>query len=336
MPNLRRVVMLAVLGSLAIVSACSSSPVATPASGPSPAVSAPTGLEEQFISVVDRVSPSVVAIQAGSSLGSGVIFDLQGDIVTNAHVVAGASSYRAYLADGKSYPASLVGAFALDDIAVLRISAANLRPAAFGDSDHVRVGSIVMAIGSPLGLQGSVTEGIVSALGRQVSEPNGVALPPVIQTSASINPGNSGGALVDLDGQVIGVTTLAAVDPQAGGTAPGIGFAIPSNIAKAIAAQLSHSGRVTNSHRAFLGIQVANADGGQGAAVYSVSAGGPADQAGLRPNDVITAIGGRAVVDQASLASALAALQPGRTVRIDVMRDGTATALSVKLGELST
>lgn len=335
MRKLRHAAIVAALGSLAFAGACSSPAVATPPSSPSAPASAAAGLEGQFIAVVEKVSPSVVAIQAGGSLGSGVIFDQQGDILTNAHVVAGASSYRAYLADGRSYPATLVGAFALDDIAVLRIDAANLRPAAFGDSDHLRVGSIVMAIGSPLGLQGSVTEGIVSALGRQVSEPNGVALPPVIQTSASINPGNSGGALVDLDGQVVGVTTLAAEDPQAGGTAPGIGFAIPSNIAKDIAAQLIRNGRVTNSHRAFLGVQVAGAGDGQGAAVYSVAAGGPADQAGLRPNDVITSIGGRAVVDQATLASALAALQPGQTVRLDVIRDGSATALSVKLGELS-
>lgn len=327
---------LAVLGSVALIAGCSSATVSiAPSASPASPISAAMNLEDQFISVVDRVSPSVVAIQADSSLGSGVIFDERGDIVTNAHVVAGSSAYRAFLADGRSYPATLVGAFTLDDLAVLRISATNLRPATFGNSDQVRVGSIVMAIGSPLGLQGSVTEGIVSAVGRQVSEPNGIALPPLIQTSASINPGNSGGVLVDLDAQVIGITTLAAQDPQAGGTAPGIGFAIPSNIAKDIAAQLIQNGRVTNSHRAYLGLQVASASDGSGAVVYSVVAGGPADRAGVRANDVITSLGGHKVVDQPSLASVLAALQPGQTVRLEVVRDGSATALSVNLGELS-
>ena len=300
------------------------------------ATTAAVNLEDQFIAVVNRVSPSVVAIQAGSSLGSGVIIDQQGDIVTNAHVVAGSTTYQAFLADGRSFPATLVGSFSLDDLAVVRISANNLRPAEFGDSDHLRVGSIVMAIGSPLGLQGSVTEGIVSAVGRQVSEPNGVALPPVIQTSASINPGNSGGALVDLDARVVGITTLAAQDPQAGGTAPGIGFAIPSNIAKDIAGQLIQNGRVSNSHRAYLGVQVASSSDGQGAVVYSVVSGGPADRAGVRANDVITSLGGHKILDQPSLASALAALEPGQAVRLDVVHpDGSRASLTVDLGELS-
>ena len=199
-----------------------------------------------------------MVIQTASGLGSGVIVDTQGNIVTNAHVVGESSVFRVYLATGKSYDGKLIGAFVPDDLAVIRISAPDLRPAVFGDSDHLRVGSIVMAVGSPLGLQSSVTEGIVSALGRQVTEPNGVALPPLIQTSADINPGNSGGALVDLNGEVIGIPTLAAQDPQAGGTAPGIGFAIPSNVAKDIAAQLIQNGRVTNSHRAYLGVQGAS------------------------------------------------------------------------------
>lgn len=306
------------------------------AASPSPINSqVQVNLEDQFIAVVSRVSPSVVAIQADNALGSGVIFDRQGHVVTNAHVVAGSSSYRVFLANGASYPATLTGAFTADDLAVLKIDASGLQPAEFGDSDQVRVGSIVMAIGSPLGLQGSVTEGIVSAVGRQVSEPNGVALPPLIQTSASINPGNSGGALVDLDGRVIGIPTLAAQDPQAGGTAPGIGFAIPSNIAGDIATQLIQSGRVSNSHRAYLGVQAANASGGKGAVVYSVVAAGPADRAGIRANDVIIGLAGRQIVDQPSLASALASLQPGATVNIDVVRpDGSAATLRLTLGEL--
>ena len=320
------------LGSLGACAPATSTTVVSP----SPTnVVVQVNLEDQFIAVVTRVSPSVVAIQAGNALGSGVIFDRQGHVVTNAHVVAGSSTYQVFLANGVSYSATLTGTFTADDLAVLKITAPGVVPADFGDSDQVRAGSIVMAIGSPLGLQGSDTEGIVSAVGRQVSEPNGVALPPLIQTSASINPGNSGGALVDLDGRVIGIPTLAAQDPQAGGTAPGIGFAIPSNIAKDIATQLIQNGRVTNSHRAYLGVQVANSSGGQGAVVYSVVASGPADRAGIRANDVIVALAGHQIIDQTSLGSALASLEPGMTVDIDlVRRDGSAVKARITLGEL--
>ena len=315
---------------------CSTTGVATPSTSsatPTAAV-AQSSLETAFIEVIRKVSPSVVAIKTDAGLGSGVVFDTKGDIVTNAHVAAGSTSFRVFLSSGVSHAATLVGSFPLDDIAVLRISAQGLQPAEFGDSDQVVAGAIVLAIGSPLGLQGSVTEGIVSAVGRQVIEPNGVALPPVIQTSASINPGNSGGALVDLDGQVIGIPTLAAQDPQAGSAAPGIGFAIPSNIATDIASQLIQSGRVTNSHRAYLGVQVASATGGQGAAVYAVTSGGPADRAGIRVDDVISAVGEHAIADQPSLAAALAGLAPGTAVPVTIRRNGSTLTVTVTLGEL--
>jgi putative serine protease PepD len=294
-----------------------------------------TALEDQFISVISRVSQSVVVIQTESGLGSGVIVDTKGNIITNAHVVAGFTTFRVFLATGKSYDGTLVGAFLPDDLAVIRIGAPDLRPALFGDSDQLRVGSIVMAVGSPLGLQSSVTEGIVSALGRQVTEPNGVALPPLIQTSADINPGNSGGALVNLNGEVIGIPTLAAQDPQAGGTAPGIGFAISSNVARDIAAQLIQSGRVTNSHRAYIGVQAAGVPNGQGVSIYSVVPGGPADKAGLKSEDVITSIDGRAVPDQPALASVLSSLLPGQSVKVQLRRaDGSQIQVTVILGEL--
>ncbi len=294
-----------------------------------------TALEDQFISVINRVSQSVVVIQTDSGLGSGVVVDTMGNIITNAHVVAGFTTFRVYLATGKSYNGKLVGAFVPDDLVVIRISAPDLRPAVFGDSDHLRVGSIVMAVGSPLGLQSSVTEGIVSALGRQVTEPNGAALPPLIQTSADINPGNSGGALVDLNGEVIGIPTLAAQDPQAGGTAPGIGFAIPSNVAKDIAAQLIQSGRITNSHRAYIGVQAASVPNGHGVSIYSVVPGGPADKAGLKAGDIINAIDGRPVPDQPALASVLSSLQPEQSVDFQITRqDGSKISLPVVLGEL--
>jgi putative serine protease PepD len=311
-------------------------PVA-PATPPAnqPAGGNATALEDRFISVISRMSQSVVVIQTESGLGSGVIVDTKGNIVTNAHVVAGFTTFRVFLATGKSYAGTLVGAFVPDDLAVIRIGAPDLRPAAFGDSDQLRVGSIVMAVGSPLGLQSSVTEGIVSALGRQVTESNGVALPPLIQTSADINPGNSGGALVNLNGEVIGIPTLAAQDPQAGGTAPGIGFAIPSNVARDIAAQLIQNGRVTNSHRAYIGVQAAGVPDGQGASIYSVVRGGPADKAGLKAEDVITSIDGRAVPDQPALASVLSSLQPGQSVKVLARRsDGSQILVTVILGEL--
>ena len=203
-----------------------------------------TSLEQHFVSVVRQTQPSVAQIQTDQGLGSGVIFDAGGDIVTNAHVIAGASSMRVTLADGRRFPARLVGAYPPDDLAVVSIGTGhNVNPARFGDSSKVEAGDIVLAAGNPLGLQSSVTDGIVSGLVAQSAKDRGVVLPNAIQTSAPINPGNSGGALVDLGGQVIGIPTLAAGNPQAGDTAAGIGFAIPSNIVQDIAGQIVQNGR---------------------------------------------------------------------------------------------
>ena len=178
-------------------------------------------LQQQFVKVVKQVGPSVVLIRTSEGLGSGIVFDAKGDVVTNNHVVDNASGFQVTLASGKRYPARVVGSFPADDLAVLHVDAGGLQPAAFADSSSLQVGDVALAIGNPLGLQSSVTEGIVSALGRTVNEENGVTLPSVMQTSAPINPGNSGGALVDLQGQVIGIPTLAATDPELGGsTAP--------------------------------------------------------------------------------------------------------------------
>jgi putative serine protease PepD len=217
---------------------------------------------------------------------------------------------------------------------VLHIDASGLRPAGFADSSRLQVGDVALAIGNPLGLQSSVTEGIVSALGRTVSEDNGVALPNVIQTSAAINPGNSGGALVDLQGQVIGIPTLAATDPELGGSAaPGIGFAIPSNTVRDIATQLIGQGKVTNSHRAWLGVGVAATTSG-GLLVTKVETGGPAAKAGIRAGELITAVDGTATPDQATLADVLAGLDPGKTVTVAVARpDGARRTVRVTLGQ---
>jgi putative serine protease PepD len=211
----------------------SSSAVAVP---PSPAAST---LQDQFVDVIKRVSPQVVQIRTTVGLGSGIVFDGQGNIVTNAHVAGNAKRFAVTLANGNRDTATLVGTDPQSDIAVVHLDGARPSPATFADSRIVQSGGVVLAIGNPLGLQSSVTQGIVSSLNRDVSEGNGVTLSDVIQTSAEINPGNSGGALVDLSGRVVGVPTLAALDPEFGNSpAPGIGFAIASNTVQRVAAGL--------------------------------------------------------------------------------------------------
>jgi putative serine protease PepD len=209
----------------------------------SPAIAG--ALQKDFVGVVSAVMPSVVVIETTSGLGSGIVFDTKGDIVTNDHVVAGSTKFTVILADGQKLAGTLVGTYPAGDLAVIHVTGTNLKPATFGDSSKLVAGDIVLAVGSPLGLQGSVTEGIVSAIGRKVPESKTVTLPDVIQTSAEINPGNSGGALVDLAGEVVGIPTLTALDPELGNTAAaGIGFAIPSNVVADVAGQLIAHGRV--------------------------------------------------------------------------------------------
>src|SRR6266566_8820059 len=187
---------------------------------------------------------AVVEIETSAGLGSGVVYDGKGDIITNAHVVGNFKTLKITLANG-TYDGTLVGSFPANDLAVVHVKGTTPHPATFADSSKLQVGDFALAIGNPLGLRSSVTEGIVSSLGRTVSEGNGIALSSVIQTSAAINPGNSGGALVDLEGRVIGIPTLAALDPQLGGSAPGIGFAIPSNVVSDIAGQIvKNNGKV--------------------------------------------------------------------------------------------
>jgi putative serine protease PepD len=196
-------------------------------------------LQQQFERVVQTVSPQVVEIQGQRGLGSGVVFDNRGNVVTNAHVVDGERQFSVTLARGDRHRATLVRSDPGHDLAVVHLSGASPAPATFARSPGLRVGELVLAIGNPLGLRSSVTQGIVSSLNRSVPEGDGVTLSSVIQTSAAINPGNSGGALVDLAGRVIGIPTLAAVDPQlGGGQAAGIGFAIPSSTVLSVATRL--------------------------------------------------------------------------------------------------
>jgi S1-C subfamily serine protease len=314
---------------------------ASAATSPASAVTSPAtagtalALQQDFVHVVSAVNPSVVVIETASGLGSGIVFDSKGDIVTNAHVTDGSTTFRVTLADGRTVDGTLVGSFTGDDLAVVHVSASGLQPATFADSATLAVGDIVLAIGNPLGLQSSVTEGIVSALGRTVAEENNVALPNTIQTSAAINPGNSGGALVDLAGNVVGIPTLAAVDPQFGGAATGIGFAISSNMVTDIARQLITNGKVTDSHRADLGVTAVDAMGAPGAVAYSVAAGGPAASAGIARGDAITSIDGKATPDAATLAEVLAGLAPGQAVKVAIaVPNGPARTVTVTLGQL--
>src|SRR3954462_2543069 len=227
---------LVLAGIVVVAAACGSSRPVDDAVPVTPlAATEATTLQQQFVRVVKTVSPSVVQIRTAQDLGSGIVFDAGGDVVTNAHVVGNATRFVVTLASGESHPATAIGRDVANDLAVIRITGARPRAATFADSSQIEVGDIALALGNPLGLRTSVTEGIVSAVGRSVPEGDGVTLASAIQTSAAINPGNSGGALADLSGRVIGIPTLAALDPQMGGQAPGIGFAIDSNTVRRVA-----------------------------------------------------------------------------------------------------
>jgi len=298
-----------------------------------------------YADVVSQVLPSVVLIRTADGLGSGVVLDDAGHIVTNAHVAGTATSFQVQLADdAQPREARLTGSYRAGDLAVIQVGdRSGLRPATFGDSDLARAGDVVLAVGNPLGLSSSVTEGIISATGRAVTEPAapgsaGTVLPDAIQTSAPINPGNSGGALVNTAGQVIGIPTLAAASAQNGTQAQGIGFAIPANVARDIARQLIESGQVSNTHRAAIGAQVATAAGADGTAagvaIVAVTDGGPADQAGLRAGDVITSLAGTATPDTTALAEVLASKDPGQPVTLTITRGSEQQTVPVTLGEL--
>jgi putative serine protease PepD len=309
-----------------------------------------SALQEQYENAVTAVLPSVVQIFTSDATGSGVVYDGNGDIITNAHVVGKESTVKVVPSTGgDTLTAKVLGSFPAGDIAVIRVEsgASGLKPASFGDSDDVKTGQIVLAMGNPLGLTGSVSQGIVSALGRTVSAAGSASggeattITDAIQTTAAINGGNSGGALVSLNDQVIGIPTAAARDPEAG-AAPGIGFAIPSDTATNIAKQLIDTGRVTNSGRASLNITattVATQQGQEaGVGVISTASGGAAANAGLTAGDVIVDLDGQPTPNVATLNALLATLRPGQQVQVKYLRPGS-TAVStanVTLGELSS
>lgn len=307
---------------------------------------AATDLQSDYLKVIRDVLPSVVQIQASRDLGSGVVYDDQGHIVTNAHVVGDEKTFKVTTANSEvELKATLVYAYPDQDLAVIKLDKVpdGLKAASFGDSSKVDVGRIVLAMGSPLGLSSSVTQGIVSATGRTVSEGRtdggtGATIANMVQTSAAINPGNSGGALVDLAGKVIGIPTLAATDPNfGGGAAPGIGFAIPASMVKTIADQIIKDGKVTDSGRAALGITgrtvVDNDYRAAGVAVVEVKHGGAADKAGIRAGDVLTRLGDTDITTITTLAEALAAEKPGGRTKVTYTRDGAEKTVDVTLGE---
>jgi putative serine protease PepD len=312
----------------------SASPAATSRGAQTvPVLPGAAALTIQFERVVRGVEPSVVQIETSEGLGSGVILDGKGDIVTNAHVLGNARSFTVTLFNGSRVPARLVGSFAPEDIGVVHVATNGLRPIAWASS--AAVGEIVMAIGNPLGLRASVTQGIVSAVGRLGQEGGGIVLPDTVQTSAAINPGNSGGALVNLRGQMVGIPTLAAVNPEAGTPASGIGFAISSNRALFIARQLVATGHVSDTGRAYLGVRVAQAEGAPGAVIAAVEKGGPAAKAGLRTGEAIVSIDGRATPDPEALASVLARKRPGDTASVKLESPtGRGRTVEVTLGRL--
>jgi S1-C subfamily serine protease len=288
-------------------------------------------------------------VSAGVGSGSGIIYDSRGDIVTNHHVVTGATSLTVTLNNGKTYAAHVVGSDAADDLAVIKINASGLTPARFASAGGYQVAETVLAVGSPLGLQQSVSSGLISGLHRVEQEGNGAYIANAIQTSAAINPGNSGGALVDLNGTVVGMPTLVQTSTQTGTSVEGIGFAIPSERITFIANQIIAHGKVEHTGRAFLGIVPTDSQGqsgfsfgfGQqqqgsvpGALVARVGSSTPAGKAGIQQGDVITSANGHPVTDAQSLLTVLAQEKPGDTIALKVNRNDQTLSVNVKLGEL--
>ena len=277
------------------------------------------------VKVNSQTSDPFGGTRSQSAEGSGLVYDTSGHVITNQHVVAGATSVRVTFWNGKTYSATVVGADPSTDLAVLEVDAPSsvLYPLTLGDSGKVQVGDNVVAIGSPFGLAETVTAGIVSALHRQMTSPNQFAIDDSIQTDAAINHGNSGGPLLDSQAHVIGVN--AQIESDSGGS-DGVGFAIPSSTIKSIALQLISNGK---AQHAFLGVELGS-DNAR-ARVVTVRTGTPAAKAGLRKGDVIVSLGGRKVSSADELRSAISARKPGDRVSVTYTRNGTRHTVSVTL-----
>jgi len=278
-------------------------------------------------SIYRLAGKGVVEITAGQGQGSGFVYDSNGHIVTNAHVVEGSSSVSIKFSNGKAYSARVVGTDASTDLAVLKVDApvSQLFPLTLGDSSSLVVGDQVVAIGSPFGLEGTVTSGIVSALHREMTSPNNFAIDNSIQTDAAINHGNSGGPLLNAEGKVVGVT--AQIESNSGGN-EGVGFAVPSNTVRSIASQLISNGK---AEHAFLGVVLRDSSSRAGAAVGQVRTGTPAAHAALRAGDIITAAAGTRINSASELRAVINAHRPGDTISVTYTRGGQSHTVKVKL-----
>lgn len=299
---------------------------AQPAASPGPSFKG-----TDVVGVADRVRPAIVNVQVagskGQGSGSGVAFSDDGLIITNNHVVAGAQKIQVQTTDGQTLQATLIGTDPETDIAVVKVDA-NLPAASLGTATKLKIGQPTIAIGNPLGLEGgpSVSEGIVSALGREVRTDDSV-LVDMIQTDAAISPGSSGGALLDADGNVIGITTAIGVS-DAG--AEGIGFATPIDVAHKVANDIVDHGKADHP---FLGIRGVDATNSGGAQVVDVTSGGPAAMAGIQKDDVVTAVNGDTVTTMSGLKVKLRTFDPGTEVTLSVTRDGSTKDVIVTLGK---
>jgi putative serine protease PepD len=336
----------AVVGVLAIAGAFDDGSSETSAGTPTPSASpgAPRSAPASVAGIYERVSPGVVFVQANSgrgelpfpgggraASGSGFVIDDEGRIVTNEHVVDGADEFVVRFGeDGPPIDARLLGTDPSVDLALLKVDPGDvdgaLRPLQLGASEELRPGQPAIAIGSPFGLEGSVTSGIISALGRTIDAPNGFSISNAVQTDAAINPGNSGGPLLDGEGRVIGVNSQ--IRTGGGNANTGVGFAVPVDEIKRVLPALEKGRDVP---RAFLGVSTnAAADGG--VTVRALTSGGPAARGGLRQGDVIVEIAGEPVREADDISSAVNARRPGDELRIVVERGGDRRTLTVKLG----
>jgi S1-C subfamily serine protease len=326
----------------------------TPAAGSQINVGVAATIEQASVAAAQGAGAAVVSVRTDQGLGSGVIYDASGLILTNAHVVSGARTITVGLIDGRHFTGRSLGADTGFDLAVVKIDGSNLPTATLGSSSNLQVGEFVMAIGNPYGFDHTVTTGVVSALNRPVSEGQGSYNQPMIQTDAAINPGNSGGPLFDLQGNVVGITTLIAA-PN-GVPAQGLGFAVPIDTAKRIAPQLAQNGTVTRSGQPYLGVSLSDvpsqgssssSQGGarrrtqpatplgvdHGAVVSQLGANSPAAQGGVQSGDIVTSFNGRDVYSSDELLQGLVQHAPGDRVQLGVVRGGQTMNVTVTLGE---